>query len=99
MVCGDFNLPEISWNDSISKNKYNEGFNTPVEMLNVTQTSGLHQHVRYFTRARGTNQPSILDLLITGQADNVDDIAILPLLAKVIMGSFKQNFFFLMSEV
>ena len=51
-------------------------------MLNVTQTHGLHQHVRQFTRARGTNQPSLLDLLITSQADNVDNLEVLPPLGK-----------------
>ena len=82
VVCGDFNLPDISWTDSTAKNKHNEGYNTPVEMLNVTQTHGLHQHVRQFTRARGTNQPSLLDLLITSQADNVDNLEVLPPLGK-----------------
>ena len=82
LVCGDFNLPDISWKDCTSRNKYNGGYNTPVEMLHVIQTCGLNQHVRQFTRARGTNQLSLLDLLITSQADNVDNLETWPPLGK-----------------
>ena len=76
LLVGDFNLPEIYWPDNTVKNKYNDGFNTPVEFTNVLLAGCLHQHVKTVTRARGRNLPSLLDLIITSWCDNVEQLEV-----------------------
>ena len=77
LVLGDFNLPEISWQDNTARNNFNDGFNTPEEFLLALDTNGLCQHVTMATRARGCNHPSLLDLVITSWEDNIDNLDIL----------------------
>ena len=77
LILGDFNMPEIDWNNLTTRNKFNEGLNTPDEFVNALQVNGLYQHVDQVTRARGSNQPSLLDLFVTSRRDNVDRVQVL----------------------
>ena len=61
-VCGDFNYPAIDWKNDV--------VNAPDESEDMEFYDGLHdlfldQKVTEFTRKRGTDKPSTLDLVIT----------------------------------
>ena len=58
-VCGDFNFPGISWQLHQSSNESESMF------LDVVDDTNLVQHVDTFTRKRGTDNPSLLDLVLT----------------------------------
>ena len=60
---GDFNLPSIDWHfwNSTSKNKFE------IEFINKLQDCFLMQNVLIPTRARGEDNPHILDLVITNE--------------------------------
>ena len=94
LLVGDFNLPEISWIDNTVKNKYNEGFNTPVEFMNCLLAGSLHQHIDTATRARGRDQPSLLDLVITNWEDNIEDLAVTAPLGRSDHGIIQGNILF-----
>ena len=58
-LCGDFNFPGISW-------PLHEGSkDTESLFLDTVDDSNLIQHVKEFTRKRGTDNPSLLDLVLT----------------------------------
>ena len=61
-ICGDFNFPSIDWNAPISHKD-----DPSSEDIFMDTISNLHlvQHVTDFTRKRGTDNPSRLDLLFT----------------------------------
>ena len=61
MFIGDFNFPGINWNEWISKD------NNRLEMkfISVLQDNFLIQNVMFLTRARGSDNPHTLDLVIS----------------------------------
>ena len=62
LICGDLNHPEIDWlNNSVNAGPYSP----PMRFLDCLNDSYLAQHVMEPTRARGTDEPSLLDLVIT----------------------------------
>ena len=65
IIVGDFNFPEIDWDSCYSVNK--SFGNTAI--LNTFHKLLLLQHVNFPTRARGTDTPHLLDLVITD--DNI----------------------------
>ena len=65
IICGDFNYPDIDWLNHIVLNDYtNTNVRDDRRFYDATQNSFLHQHVEEVTRQRGTNVPSLLDLIL-----------------------------------
>ena len=77
IICGDFNFPNIDWinllftDDSVEQSFYDG-----------CQDSFLHQHVTEFTRQRGTNLPSLLDLILTKNELEIELISYLAPIGK-----------------
>ena len=72
VIAGDFNWSDISWVDC-------KGFmnNTSVDTTNFLECLDdcfLLQHVTSFTRARGSHTPSLIDLILTTDDCQVQDI-------------------------
>ncbi|XP_050705629.1 uncharacterized protein LOC126990996 [Eriocheir sinensis] len=70
-LMGDFNTPHINWDlhtTSQPEHSHESMF------LQTVQDCFLYQHVDQPTRARGTNTPSILDLILTNEQNMVSDI-------------------------
>ena len=61
LICGDFNYSKIDWN--------NHDIPTAVRdermFYDSVQSAFLHQHVTEFTRQRGSDEPSLLDLVMS----------------------------------
>ena len=74
LVAGDFNYPNINRTDwsTPGDNPNNEEFLFVEEL----RASYLYQHVEEATRGRGTNEPHILDLIITNEEHMVDNIEV-----------------------
>ena len=71
IICGDFNFPQINWN----LNTVQGGETTDQhKFLDATQDAFLHQHVHHFTRVRGDDQPSLLDLVFTREPLEVENM-------------------------
>ena len=67
---GDFNLPGIDWNT-----EQTSPTSSPDHMLlEAMKASYLHQHVHQNTRVRGSDKPSLLDLILTNEEDMVSDV-------------------------
>ena len=75
LLVGDFNYADINWNKWEGHNVASNNF------LHTIQGNFLLQHVTSPTRARGTNEPSLLDLVISND-DFVDSIEYLSPLGK-----------------
>lgn len=77
MFIGDFNFPGINWNEWISKD------NNRLEMkfISVLQDNFLIQNVMFLTRARGSDNPHTLDLVISND-DFIEEIQNLAPLGK-----------------
>ena len=65
-LCGDFNYPGISWNTWQGSHDHETQF------LDAIDDNNLVQHVKDFTRKRGTDLPSLLDLVLTDDQQNID---------------------------
>jgi len=75
LLIGDFNLPDIVWT-----NHYGSSSPTSfsAKFLDSIQDSFLSQHTTQPTRHHPSQRSSILDLIITNDADNVSNLAHLP---------------------
>ena len=73
ILTGDFNCA-IDWNtlEAIYKPHIKKRWNENV--LDLVTDFCLHQHVNENTRARGTDNPSMLDLIFTRQQEDITDI-------------------------
>ena len=71
LIIGDFNYPGINWN-----NKEASGSNAlyATQMVNTIEEYYWTQHVNKPTRVRGTQRPSILDLIITSVPEMIKDL-------------------------
>ena len=69
LLMGDFNYGSADWETMYSDNDIEMTF------LDTLVDEGLHQNVEQPTRFRGQNEPRILDLLITKDDSNIDEIA------------------------
>ena len=68
---GDFNYKSInwsSWTTPYGENSHEERF------LEAVRDSFLHQHVQEPTRCRGTDDPSTIDLILTGEENQITEI-------------------------
>ncbi|XP_062579140.1 uncharacterized protein LOC134245717 [Saccostrea cucullata] len=70
LLMGDFNYPGINWDMMTSSNIHSE----EQKFLECLQDNFLFQMVNKPTRWRGTNTPSVLDLIITKDPDTVVDM-------------------------
>ena len=69
LICGDFNLPGIKWND----NNACDG-TTEQSFLEAFRDCFLHQHVREPTHHRGAQTANILDLVLTNEEHMIDNV-------------------------
>ena len=68
IIVGDFNLPKIDWNSDGGETGYEK------EFKDCTKNCYLHQHIQNPTRARGTNQPSLIDLVLTNDPECLKEV-------------------------
>ena len=80
-VCllGDFNYKTINWTSWTTSGGQESPENQFVE---ACRDCFLHQHVKRYTRRRGDDEPSTLDLILTNEEMQVSDIKHLPPLGK-----------------
>ena len=76
LICGDFNRSEIDWG---TWTPHSDAARTLVETL---QDSYLFQHVTEPTRLRGTDNPSLLDLVLTNEELMISEIRYLAPIGK-----------------
>ena len=62
LLLGDFNYPKIDWKNSVVNST---PFSQEMQFYNCLENNFLTQHIKDFTRYRGTDKPSLLDLIIT----------------------------------
>ena len=71
LVCGDFNYKEIDWvNHHVTGSELSE----QQKFYDAVGDTFFHQHVTEFTRARGTDEPSLLDLIMSNKELEVENI-------------------------
>ena len=70
-VCGDFNYKNINW--QLLSCNLDEQSNEQ-KFLNAVQDGFLHQHVNEPTRSRGSDEPTLLDLVFTNEDAMIDEI-------------------------
>ena len=70
LICGDLNFPEIDWDTHIVSGGPMSG---AAQFLNCINDNLLIQHVNECTRARGTDKPSLIDLIITDNTQSITD--------------------------
>lgn len=71
ILIGDFNFPKIDWTSLSSPGDTNS---REFVFLETLRDSFLSQMIQEPTRARGTNNPSILDLIITNSEDAIAQV-------------------------
>ena len=71
LIMGDFNYPTINWNTMSVPGGVARA---PFEFLDTVNDCLVVQHVKNFTRVRGENQPSTLDLLFTNSEHDIDNL-------------------------
>ncbi|XP_076037549.1 uncharacterized protein LOC143022998 [Oratosquilla oratoria] len=79
LITGDFNFPEISWQRWTTQNGINSEEYLFLETLRDTY---MFQHVKEVTRGRGTDNPSLLDLVLTNEEDMINSVTTLSPLGK-----------------
>ena len=70
-IVGDFNYKKINWANMTTSESENS---TECQFLECVQDCFLYQHVTKATRIRGLNEPSLLDLILTDEVDQVTDV-------------------------
>ena len=71
VICGDFNFPQINWSSNTVQGGRKSEQSRFVEACN---DAFLYQHVRSCTRVHGSDEPSLLDLVLTKDLLEVEDI-------------------------
>ncbi|MFZ2537370.1 MAG: endonuclease/exonuclease/phosphatase family protein, partial [Oscillospiraceae bacterium] len=61
LITGDFNFNDINWET------WSSAYTSGDKFLDSLRNNFLYQHVNYPTRARGTDTPHILDLVLTNE--------------------------------
>ena len=75
----DFNYKDINWNSWSTPHVEDS---KEAKFLDAIRDSYLHQHLLEPTRRRGTDEPSLIDLLLTDEEMQVSDIEYHPPLGK-----------------
>ena len=68
LILGDFNYRTIDWESLSSSSKVEKKF------IQCISDNYLHQHVDQPTRWRGTNRPSLLDLVLTNEENMITEL-------------------------
>ena len=76
---GDFNFPTINWENWTTKHLEDS---KEEKFLNALRDSFLHQNVDEPTRCRGNDDPSLVDLILTGEANQAQNMEYLSPLGK-----------------
>jgi len=76
VVVGDFNRKDVNWENLTSPSEANS------EFIEAVRDSFMTQHILTPTRGRGTNDPSLLDLVFTSGEDDVEEIELCSPLGK-----------------
>ena len=76
---GDFNLGTINWRNWTTP--HNED-SKEEKFLEALRDSYLHQHVKELTRCRGNDEPSTIDLILTGDEHQITELQYLNPLGK-----------------
>ena len=71
LMVGDYNYPKIDWTSYTSDSKH-EDIN--FEFIECVRDCYMHQHVTTPTRGRGTETPSVLDLVFSNEAELVEGV-------------------------
>ena len=79
IIVGDFNYGEISWSDLTSPHSINHHCS---KFLDCVKNNFLEQLVTQTTRQRGNDNPSLLDLILTNDADSISSIQYFPPIGK-----------------
>ena len=72
IIVGDFNLLGIDWTHWIPNNHRQN--NLEFKFIECIRDTFLFQHILHPTRRRRTNNPSILDLILTNKDNSINDI-------------------------
>ena len=70
VVCGDFNYPEIDWENE----HVNEASPVIYPFIETIQGCFLHQHIFEPTRYRENQEPSLLDLVFTNEEGMLQEL-------------------------
>ena len=70
LIMGDFNYPQINWETMSADNEKSE----EQKFVECLEDNFLFQAVNKPTRWRGTDNPTVLDLIITGNEKNIEDL-------------------------
>ena len=80
LLMGDFNCSEINWEDISTTDQNTESLS--FKLIETIRDCFLHQVIMENTRARGTNNPSLLDLVLCYDAMLINNIEYHSLLGK-----------------
>ena len=78
-IVGDFNYPTINWKNWTTPHLEES---KEEKFLDALRDSFLHQNVDDPTRCRGTDDPSLIDLILTGESNQVYNLEYLSPLGK-----------------
>ena len=89
-IVGDFNFPTINWKNWTTPHMEES---KEEQFLEALRDSFLFQHVDEPTRCRGADEPSLIDLILTSENNQISDMKFLSPLGKsdhsVLVFSFK----------
>ena len=90
LVTGDFNFPKINWNSwTTSSNEEEVDF----KFIEALRDGYFYQHVQQLTRIRGTDVPTLIDLILTNEEGMVNEVEIQSLLGKSDHALMTFNFY------
>ena len=79
LLAGDFNHPDIDWEDEIS----NTGEDSQASIfLEFVRDSFLHQHVKFPTHYRSSQNPTLIDLVFSSEINMVMNVKHMPPIGK-----------------
>ena len=81
LLIGDFNMPNINWSNCTTNNDFNAN-SSANKFITCLNNNYLTQNVLFPTRARGTQTPHILDLIISN-GEFIEEFIISVLLVRV----------------
>ena len=71
LICGDFNALNVDWiGEMAGPGRFGQS------LLDLYQSTPMYQHVRVATRVRAGSTPSLLDLILTRDEEDIDEIKI-----------------------
>ena len=74
-MTGDFNLPNINWNDNSISSKNGYSAKVAEQIINLVEEHGLTQDVTQPTRKQGATE-NIPDLVFTNNPDMVEKVTV-----------------------